>query len=263
MRKNINSVRHFTCCWRFNGERFFLFEWLGMLRYDLSQQTNISAQHKPRQQSVRGPALWLISLQQFVFSDAQCERVIPLRPPSRLGTSKTFHKFARLVFGRYIMQSISKQWSQHIFEARYRYRSNLTDDGSLKYAWRTWRISLSANGICKSTLLHQQINPTCPYKSAWSQAVSCRDTAVYDYYIVFARWFLTGLSVPAVSAIWILGWTCTAAVVSYTGPCAECDCVPGPFDSLYCADVQGFVRVFWNTWILAGRFLLFFLFSCS
>jgi len=31
--------------------------------------------------------------------------------------------------------------------------------------------------------------------------------------------------------------------VSYTGPCAECDCLLEPFDSLHCADVQAFVRV--------------------
>ena len=79
-----------------------------MFEHDLLQQADILAQHKPRQQSGWGQALRLISLQQFVFSDAQCERVIPLRLPSRLGTSKTFHKFAKLVFGRYIMQSIKQ-----------------------------------------------------------------------------------------------------------------------------------------------------------
>ena len=86
-----------------------IFRISGMFEHDLLQQADISAQHKPRQQSVQGPALRLISLQQFVFSDAQCEQSILLHLPSRSCTSKTFHKFVKLAFGRCIMQSISKQ----------------------------------------------------------------------------------------------------------------------------------------------------------
>jgi len=46
-----------------------IFRISGMFEHDLLQQADILAQHKPRQQSVQEPALRLISLQQFVFSD--------------------------------------------------------------------------------------------------------------------------------------------------------------------------------------------------